>query len=71
MSIEISPETEVLLAEEAKKQGVSVDALVKRFINESAATASVANSGEAPKLPRLHLGVKGALHRRDIYDDVD
>jgi hypothetical protein len=26
--------------------------------------------GAAPRLPRLHLGVKGALHRRDIYDDA-
>jgi len=24
----------------------------------------------APELPALHLGAMGALHRRDIYDDV-
>jgi Arc/MetJ-type ribon-helix-helix transcriptional regulator len=37
----------------------------------TAAAAHVAGLiGAAPKLPRLHLGVKGALHRRDIYDDV-
>jgi hypothetical protein len=38
MSIEISHETEVLLTEEARKQGVSVDALVKRFIDQHRTT---------------------------------
>lgn len=38
MSIEISRETEVRLAEETKKQGVSVDALVKRFIDQRRTT---------------------------------
>jgi len=32
-------------------------------------TANAAN-GEAPELSVWHLGVRGSLHRRDIYDDV-
>lgn len=69
MSIEISPETEILLAEEAKKQGVSVDALVKRLINGNAVKSPP--NGQASELPKWHLGVMGELHRRDIYDDVN
>jgi predicted HicB family RNase H-like nuclease len=34
MSIEISRETEARLTAEARRQGVSVDALLARFINE-------------------------------------
>jgi hypothetical protein len=68
MSLEISRETEALLAAEARKQGISVDALLARFINERAATTQPARS--IPELPVWHLGGVGALHRRDIYDDV-
>jgi hypothetical protein len=67
--IDITSETEARINDEARRQGVSVDALLERLMSESAAAAHVAGIG-APKLPRLHLGVKGALHRRDIYDDV-
>jgi hypothetical protein len=69
MSIEISPETEVLLTEEAKKQGVSVDTLLKRLINGNAVKPQP--EGETSDLPKWHLGSVGELHRRDIYDDVD
>ena len=69
MSI-ISHETEALLTDEARRQGISVDALLERLMSERAAAAHVAGCDAAPDLPRLHLGVMGALHRRDIYDDV-
>jgi predicted transcriptional regulator len=32
---------------------------------------STSDNGSAPKVPILHLGPMGPLHRRDIYDDVD
>ncbi len=70
MSIEISSETETRLTEEARKQGISVDALLKRLMSERGAAAPVPNSGVIPELPVLHLGAMGALHRRDIYNDV-
>ena len=68
MSIEISRETEVRLTEEARRQGVSVDTLLERFINELAALTQPAQP--KPELPVWHLGGAGALHRRDIYDDA-
>jgi hypothetical protein len=68
MSIELSRETEMRLAAEARRQGISVDALLERFIKERVATTHPAQS--IPELPVWHLGGVGALHRRDIYDDV-
>jgi hypothetical protein len=68
MSIEISHEIEVRLTDEARKQGISVEALLERLMNERAAIARIA--GATTELPVWHLGGAGALHRRDIYDDV-
>ena len=71
MSLEISRETEMLLTEEARRQGVSVDVLLERFINELGAT--VPTTGIGDQSPNCQLftspGPMGALHRRDIYDD--
>jgi hypothetical protein len=67
MSIEISRETEARLTAEARRLGISVDALLNRFIGEQALTHS---ARPKPELPVWHLGGAGALHRRDIYDDV-
>ena len=66
MSIQISPETETLLAKEARRQGLSVDALLQRLIVQF----SAGTGREVPELPVLHLGPMGPLHRRDIYDDA-
>jgi hypothetical protein len=82
MSIYISSETEARLTDEARRQGISVDALLERLMTERAALCAtqaeaVAHAREllpgpkvTPALPVLHLGAMGALHRRDIYDDV-
>jgi hypothetical protein len=68
MTIEISHETETRLADEARRRGISVEALLKRFINER--TALTHPAAAHPRLPVWHLGSVGPLHRRDIYDDV-
>jgi hypothetical protein len=68
MSIEISQETEARLAAEAQRHGISVNALLERFVNERAALTSSAKAH--PELPVWSLGSVGALHRRDIYNDV-
>jgi hypothetical protein len=68
--IEISRETAAGINDEARRQGVTVDASLERLMSEREAAARIAGAGAVPKLPRLHLGVMGALHRRDIYDDV-
>ena len=67
MSVHISPEIEARLADEAKRQGISADALLERLIEECITSTSVRST---PVLPVWHLGVVGPLHRRDIYDDV-
>jgi hypothetical protein len=68
MGLDISPQTEARIRQEAQRQGISVDALLERLMNEQAATA--AQAYQAPELPVLHLGPMGPFHRRDIYDDV-
>ena len=70
MPIELSSEIEARLTDEARRQGISVDVLLERLINERGSTAPAATKGSIPELPILHLGAMGALHRRDIYDDV-
>lgn len=69
MGLNISRQTEAWLTEEARRQGITVDALLERLINERASSASPA-SRKAPELPVWRLGVIGSLHRRDIYNDV-
>ena len=68
MSIEISREIEARLTDEARRQGISVDVLLERFVKERAALTHRAQPH--PELPIWHLGGVGALHRRDIYDDA-
>jgi hypothetical protein len=69
MGLDISPQTEARIRREAQRQGISVDDLLKRLVNDQAAGTAVQNH-QAPELPVLHLGPLGPLHRRDIYDDV-
>jgi hypothetical protein len=70
MSIEISREIEVRLTEEARKQGISVNALLERLMTEGGMPAHHPSNGSVPKVPILHLGTMGPLHRRDLYDDA-
>ena len=69
MSIEVSRETETRITDEARRQGISVDALLGRLMSERAAVTNP--SGAIPELPVWHLGGTGPLHRRDLYNDVD
>ena len=70
MSIEIAHETEARLIDEARWQGISVDALLERLINEREPTAPAAGTASTLDLPILHLGAMGPFHRRDIYNDA-
>ena len=69
MSLTISEQTEARLTEEARRQGISVDALIERLINERSPDASH-HTSKAAELPAWRAGVIGSLHRRDIYNDV-
>ena len=67
MSIEVSRETEARITGEARRQGISVEALLERLMSERVTTAHLA--GPTPELPVWHLGGVGSLHRREIYND--
>jgi hypothetical protein len=69
MSIQISPETEARLVDEARRRGIAVEVLVERLLSERQASM-IAGNRPTPELPIWHLGGAGSLHRRDIYDDV-
>jgi hypothetical protein len=66
MSIEISKETEARLTAEARRLGISVDALLARLVGEHAGPAP---ARPKPELPAWNLGA-GPLHRQNIYDDA-
>jgi hypothetical protein len=70
MSLVISLETEARLAAKAREQGLSMDAFLERLLNDAGDLPAGATNSGAPQLPVWHLGVRGSLHRRDIYDDV-
>jgi hypothetical protein len=67
MSLDISVKTEARLVAKAREQGLSVDAFLVRLLNDDDMPARVIN-GEAPPFPARYLGVRGSLHRRDIYN---
>ena len=67
MSLNISEHTEARLAEEAQRQGISVETLLERLIDQRVPAARPVQRGT--ELPILHLGPMGPLHRRDIYED--
>ena len=70
MSLDISLKTEARLAAKAREQGLSVDAFLERLLNDAGDLTTGTANGAPPDLPVWHLGLRGSLHRRDIYDDV-
>ncbi len=68
-ALHITPETEARLLAKAREQEVSVDALLQTLINESE-SGPIAGSRHIPDLPLWHLGTRGPIHRRDIYDEA-
>lgn len=69
MEVHFTPEQEAQLALIAIKTGTDAEHLVKdavlRLLQDKSSTRK-----PAPELPVWHLGTIGALHRREIYDDV-
>ena len=69
MEVHFTPEQEAQLAQIATNAGTAAEQLVKDVVLRLL-------QGETPirtttaELPVWHLGGVGALHRRDIYDDV-
>ena len=70
MSLDISPEIEARLAARAQEKGLSIEAFLERLLNDTGDLKMSTATGEAPELRVWHLGVRGSLHRRDIYDAI-
>jgi hypothetical protein len=70
MSLDISPQIEARLAARSEEKGLSVDAFLERLLNDADHLTAGTAAGEAPELRVWNLGVRGSLHRRDIYDSV-
>jgi len=75
MEVHFTPEQEAQLAQKATQAGTVPERLVKdavlRLLEEEAGFhAFLQATRPNPELPVWHLGGVGALHRRDIYDDV-
>jgi hypothetical protein len=68
MSLDISLEMEARLVAKAQEQGLSIDALLNRLLNDAVDAPARVINGEAPPFPARYLGVRGSLHRRDIYN---
>ena len=49
---------------------IADSAALKRPRRDVRDPAANAGGGKAPELPVWNLGVRGSLHRRDIYDDL-
>ncbi len=68
MEVHFTPEQQAQLAQIAVKAGTDPEHLVRdaalRLLEDKVPVCP-----GAPGLPVLHLGVRGSLHRRDIYGE--
>jgi hypothetical protein len=71
MALDISPKTHARLISKAREKGVSIDALLERLLNEADVLSASSVSDKSLELPAWHLGLRGNLHRRDVYDWPD
>jgi len=69
MEVHFTPEQEAQLAQIATEEGTAAEQLVKDVVLRLL-EGETHSCTAAPELPIWHLGGVGALHRRDIYDDV-
>jgi hypothetical protein len=69
MEVHFTPEQEAHLAQMATKAGTAAEQLVEEVVLRLLEGETHFRTA-APELPVWHLGGVGALHRRDIYDDV-
>ena len=69
MKVHFTPGQEAQLAQIATQAGTAAEQLVKDVVLRLL-QGETAIRVTTPELPVWHLGGVGALHRRDIYDDV-
>lgn len=69
MEVHFTPEQEAQIAQIATSAGTAAEQLVKEVVLRLLQGETQVRT-TTPELPVWHLGGVGALHRRDIYDDV-
>ena len=69
MEVHFTPEQEAQLVQIATNAGTAAEQLVKDVVLRLLQGETQIRT-TTPELPVWHLGGVGALHRRDIYDDV-
>jgi hypothetical protein len=71
MAIHVSPQTEARLTEEARRQGISVDALIERLMNERTASGPAPKGApEAPTVFEQGLGLFSSPEDVALIDEV-
>lgn len=69
LTINLPDKLDAALKAQARAKGVSEAGFVQQVLEQALTPAAISNAS-TPELPVLHLGAMGALHRRDIYNDV-
>ena len=72
VTLDLNPELEQGLLDQAQENGVSVDDSLRELVRKQVhgATSQAVPKAKFLRLPAVPLGLMGSLHRRDIYDDV-
>jgi hypothetical protein len=71
MTLHVSQQTEARLTEEARRQGISVDALIERLMNERTAIGPGPNGApEAPTVFEQGLGLFSSPEDAALIDEV-
>jgi hypothetical protein len=68
MGLDISPKTEARLVSKAQERGLSIDALLECLLNDAEGLSVSLTGDKTSDLLVWQLGLRGSLHRRDIYD---
>ena len=73
ITLDLNPETEHRLLEQAQARGVSLDVFLQEVVSEQARHVAVPRpvKGKTLKLAALPLGAMSSLRRCDLYDDGD
>jgi hypothetical protein len=66
MTVTLSPEMEIVVAERARAQGISVEEYVERLVRDAAQQAPQ----RAAALPSWPGRALSDLHREQLYEDV-
>ena len=69
LTIDLPDENTAALTARAEAQGLSAEQYARKVLQRELGVRTT-EVFKAPELPTWRLGVKGSLHRREIYHDV-